>query len=86
MRLTFGAVEVQLQNKEQANKISQAAYKTKEVAARRYGVDSPVLNANISGDTVTFSCTGKETNPVMVESVLKNFLRQVNIPFKEKNS
>ncbi len=89
MRLTFGSVEVQFENREQAQKISQIAYKTKEVVQRRYGAEMPVLKANIQGDTVTFSCAEKNTGSKkqdISEGVLMNFLRQVNIPFKVRNN
>jgi hypothetical protein len=83
MKATFGSIAVQPQNKEQIEKISQIAYKTKEVANRRYGEETPVLKANIDKDTVTFSCPGNQAKQDMVEGILMHFLRQVNIPFKE---
>lgn len=85
MRLSFGAIAVQPQNKQQVQEMSQIAYKTKETVDRRYGSESPVLmQAQISQDTITFSATAQNRQKQKtVDSIMANLLRNAGIPFKQ---
>jgi len=82
---SFGSISVQPQNKEQVQKMSQIAYKTKETVESRFGSPtSLMMKAGITQDTVTFSTAG--TNPAkqnLIDSVLQFYLRKTDIPFKQ---
>jgi len=84
MRLSFGSVAVQPQNRDQIQKMSEIAYTTRNITASRFGGESVHLRASLAQDTVTFSCA--EANPAkqkVVDSVMQSFLRKAGIPFRQ---
>ena len=85
MRPVFGAVEVQPRNREQVQKMSQIAYKTKETVDGRFGSKTPIMmKAGITQDTFTFSATGASKDKQnLIDSVMQFYLRKTNIPFKQ---
>jgi len=86
MRLSFSSIAVQPQNKDQVEKMSQAAYSAKELVQKRYGVENPapVMQANINQDTVTFSSTAQsKAKQSQLDGLVAFYLKKANIPFKQ---
>jgi hypothetical protein len=83
--ISFSSIETQPQNKEQVQKISQIAYKTKETVQKRFGSETPVLmKANITRDTITFSYAGNtKAKQNLADGIMQFYLRKTNIPFKQ---
>jgi hypothetical protein len=85
MRISFGAIAVQPQNKAQAQEMANIAYKTKETIDKRYGKDTTaIMQAQLTHDTVTFSSTPQSpANQSLIDGIMANYLRLANIPFKK---
>jgi hypothetical protein len=85
MRISFGSIVAQPQNKEQVQTMSNIAYKTKETVEKRFGSDAPIImKANITQDTAVFSTSGtNKAKENAADSIMQFYLRKTNIPFKQ---